>query len=127
MLIFDTSVIIDIERKNEETLQRLKKIKEKYQSPGFLSFISYFELMEGLKKQGLEDSEARELIEEFKVLKASKRTALELAELKIKTEKNGNKLPLADLLIAAQAKENNFVIVTKDNDFRKIDVRTEFI
>lgn len=127
MLIFDTSVVIDIERKNEETLQRLKEIKEKYQSPGFLSFISYFELMEGLKKQGLEDSEARELIEEFKVLKASKRTALELADLKIKTEKNGNKLPLADLLIAAQAKENNFVIVTKDNDFRKIDVRTEFI
>ncbi len=127
MLIFDTSVVIDIERKDEETLLRLKEIKEKYQSPGFLSFISYFELMEGLKKQGLEDSKAREFIETFNVLKASKKTALELADLKIESERQGNKVPLADLLIAAQARENDFVVVTKDNHFKKIDVKTEFV
>ena len=127
MLIFDTSVVIDIERKDEETLLRLKEIKEKYQSPGFLSFISYFELMEGLKKQGLEDSKAREFIETFNVLKASKKTALELADLKIESDRQGNKVPLADLLIAAQARENDFVVVTKDNHFKKIDVKTEFV
>jgi len=127
MLIFDTSVVIDIERKEEQTLNRLKEIKEKYQSPGFLSFISYFELMEGLKKQGLEDSEAREFIENFNVLSASKKTALGLADLKIESESRGYKIPLADLLIAAQAKENDFVVVTKDNHFEKIDVKTEFI
>ncbi len=127
MLIFDTSVVIDIERKNEQTLERLKEIKQKYQSPGFLSFISYFELIEGLKKRGLEDSEAREFIENFNVLSAGKKTALELADLKIESEKQDNKTPLADLLIAAQARENDFVVVTKDNHFKKIDVKTEFI
>ena len=127
MLIFDTSVIIDIERKDQKTIEQLKEIKQKYQSPGFLSFISYFELLEGLKKQNLEDSEAREFIENFKVLKASKKTAIELADLKIRSEKDGNKIPLADLLIAAQAKENDFVVVTKDDHFNNIDVKTEFI
>ena len=51
----------------------------------------------------------------------------ELADLKIKTEKKRNKLPLSNFSIAAQAKENNFVIVTKDDDFKKIDIRIEFV
>lgn len=127
MLIFDTSVIIDIERKDEHTKERLKEIKRKYESPGFLSFISYFELLEGIKRQGLEESEARKFIENFKVLEATKKTARELADLKIETDDEGNRIPLADLLIAAQAKENDFVVITKDNHFKKIDVRTEFI
>jgi len=127
MLIFDTSVIIDIERKDERTIRRLEEIKRRYQSPGFLSFISYFELLEGFKRQGLEDSEAREFIENFKVLAATKKTARELADLKIKTDDEGNKVPLADLLIAAQAKEYDFVVITKDNHFKKLDVKTEFI
>lgn len=127
MLIFDTSIIIDIERKDERTMRRLEEIKQKYQSPGFLSFISYFELLEGFKRQGLEDSEAREFIENFKVLEATKKTARELADLKIKTDDEGNKIPLADLLVAAQAKEFDFVVITKDDHFKKLDVRTEFI
>ncbi len=127
MLIFDTSVVIDIERNDDQTKKRLEEIKQKYHAPGFLSFISYFELMEGLKKQGLENSKARDFIENFEVLNASKETAREVADLKIQTENEGNKIPLADLLIAAQAKENDFVVVTKDRHFKDIDVKTEFI
>ncbi len=127
MLIFDTSVVIDIERNDDQTKKRLEEIKQKYHAPGFLSFISYFELMEGLKKQGLENSKARDFIENFEVLNASKETAREVADLKIQTEREGNKIPLADLLIAAQAKENDFVVVTKDRHFKDIDVKTEFI
>jgi len=47
--------------------------------------------------------------------------------LKIESEGQGNKVPLADLLIAAQARENDFVVVTKDIHFKKIDVKTEFV
>lgn len=75
----------------------------------------------------MEDSEAREFIENFKVLEATKKAARELADLKIETDDEGSNIPLADLLIAAQAKENDFVVITKDNHFKKIDVRTEFI
>lgn len=127
MLIFDTSVIIDIERKDEHTMERLEEIKQKYRAPGFLSFISYFELLEGIKRQELENTEAREFIENFNVLNATKKTARELADLKIQTDSEGKKIPLADLLIAAQAKENDFVVITKDKHFKDIDVRSEFI
>ena len=44
-----------------------------------------------------------------------------MADLKYKYEKKGIVVPLADLIIASIAIENNAVLVTSDKDFEKIE------
>ena len=60
-------------------------------------------------------------INEFKCLKASSMTAQILAELKNKYEKKGITMGLADLIIASHTIEGNFVLVTNDKAFEKVD------
>src|SRR3989344_4688224 len=115
-LIFDTSILIDIERKNKETIDKIKELRKMYPSPAKIGFISYFEFLLGLKDKSPKNKEmSKEFIEKFNVLQTTKNTADTLVILKQRYE-----LPLADLLIAAQTLENNGILITKDNDFKKI-------
>jgi len=66
-------------------------------------------------------------VHKFNMLKVSKRTAEILAELKQKYDKNGEMLPLADLLIASQTIENGGILVTLDTDFRRIEELNKLI
>ncbi|MBI4163797.1 MAG: PIN domain-containing protein, partial [Candidatus Aenigmarchaeota archaeon] len=81
-----------------------------------ITFISYFEFLYGIRKKDIRNKEkAISFIEEFSIIQTTKTTAGILVWLKEKYE-----LPLADLLIASQAIENQSVLITKDNDFDKI-------
>ena len=62
-----------------------------------------------------------DFLNNFIYLHITKKTAEILAELKLNYDNKGLKLPLADLLIAAQTKENNFTLVTKDSHFETIE------
>ncbi len=115
-LVFDTSVIIDLEKRNADTIEKLKEIIHLYPEKPAIAFISYFEFLYGLRKKDVRNKEkAIAFIEEFPIIQTTKTTAGILVWLKEKYE-----LPLADLLIASQAIENQSVLVTKDNDFDKI-------
>ena len=48
-LIFDTSIIIDIERGNKETINSIKELKDLYPAPAKITFITYFEFLYGLR------------------------------------------------------------------------------
>ncbi len=115
-LIFDTSILIDIDRGNKEIINKINELRNMYPSPAKIGFISYFEFLLGLKDKSDKNKEkSKEFIEKFNILQTTVNTADNLVMLKQKYE-----LPLADLLIAAQTLEHNGVLLTKDRDFKDI-------
>ncbi|MBI2632477.1 type II toxin-antitoxin system VapC family toxin [Candidatus Pacearchaeota archaeon] len=115
-LIFDTSILIELERGNREIIAKINEIRKIYPTPAKISFISYFEFLYGLKEKSEKNKErALAFIEKFSILQTTKITAHNLVSLKAKYE-----FPLADLLIAAQTMEESAILLTKDKDFEDI-------
>ncbi|MBS3168486.1 type II toxin-antitoxin system VapC family toxin [Candidatus Woesearchaeota archaeon] len=122
ILVLDTSILIDIERKREETIEKLEELSKRYPSPARITFISEFELMVGIKEQVQKKQEQTiSFLNKFTKIQTSEKTAEILANLKYKYDKKGIVIPLADLLIATLVIENNFYLITKDEDFSKIE------
>jgi len=115
-LILDTSILIELERRNKEVIEGLDKARKIYPAPAKIGFVQYFEFMYGLRKKSPKNKDkSKEFVERFEVLQTTKITAEILIMLKEKYE-----LPLADLLIASQVLENKGILITKDRDFDKI-------
>jgi len=127
-LVLDTSILVDIERKRNETVKKLEEISKNHFLPPRITFINYFEFYEGIIEKNIKNkSVLMVFINKFMCLRASSRTAEILANLKHKYGKKGITFGLADLIIAAQVIENNATLVTKDNVFEKIEEMDKII
>ena len=121
-LLLDTSILIGMQRKEKEIIEKLNELKKIHFQPASISFISYFEFYYGLIEKSIKNRQVMmDFINKFNCLKASSITAEILAELKNKYEKKGIVIGLADLIVASQAKENNMLLVSTDKTFEKID------
>lgn len=116
-LSFDTSVLIELERENKDILSRVQKLKETYPASPKIPFISYYEFLHGTRNRNLTNkAKAEAFIDLFEVLAVTKTTAKILSQFKEKYE-----LPFPDLFIAAQTKEQDAILVTRDKDFERIE------
>ncbi len=115
-LILDTSIVIEIEKRNIEVIKKLKELRKLYPSPPKISFISYFEFLYGIRNKSIKNKEKSLIfLNNLEVLHTTNRTADILVLLKEKYE-----LSLADLFIASQVLEDKGILVTKDKDFSSI-------
>ena len=122
MLLLDTSILIEIQRKDKAVIHKIEELKKIHFQPASISFINYFEFYSGLIDKNIKNKQIMiEFINKFNCLKASSITAQILAELKNKYEKKGIAIGLADLIVASQVKEYNMTLVTRDKTFEKID------
>ncbi|HLC56774.1 MAG TPA: type II toxin-antitoxin system VapC family toxin [Candidatus Nanoarchaeia archaeon] len=120
-LVLDTSILIDIEHNNKLVLKNIGIIKKEHPDTIYITMISYFEFLLGIKeKKQHNQKKALEFLELFPVLSAGKLTATYLADLKYKYDKQGLLMSLADLLIASQVIENNMTLITRDRSFERI-------
>lgn len=116
-LIFDTSVIIEIERENKDFIQKVIELKKSYPRLPKIPFIVYYEFIHGIRKRNLKNKiKAEKIINAFDVIHTTNKTARNLSYLKDKYE-----FPLADLLVVSQVMEINGILVTRDKDFDKIE------
>ncbi|MEK6830154.1 MAG: type II toxin-antitoxin system VapC family toxin [Nanoarchaeota archaeon] len=116
ILIFDTSILIELERGNSEIIKKISELRKVYPAPARISFISYFEFLYGLRKRSEKNRDKSiKFVERFDIIQTSKETAEILVNLKQNYE-----LPLSDLLIASHVREIKGILVTKDNDFKEI-------
>jgi len=120
--LLDTSILIAIEKKERHILEKIRNLAGLDNHPPQISFITYFEFLLGIKAKLSHNQErALEFLDRFHCLKASRVTAEIMAGLKYRYEKNGMTIPLADLIIASQVKENNLTIITRDKIFSRIE------
>jgi len=121
-LVFDTSILIAIERGDKETISRLGDLYKSYQSSPQLTFISFFEYLIGLKIRKSKSFQTNLIfLKKFNVLHTTISSAEILSDLKIKYDRKGISLSLADLLSASIVIDNSLTLVTKDKDFEKIE------
>ena len=121
-LALDTSVLIELERRNPIVINKLKDLSKSHALPPCLPFMSYYEFLRGLKLKKSKDYDKKlEFLNKFNILITSKKTAEILSDLRIKYDKLGATLPLADFLIASQVIENDMTLVTRDRDFERIE------
>ena len=121
-LVFDTSILIAIERGDKETMNRLENLYRSHPSSPQLTFISFFEYLTGLKLIKNKSFQNNLMfLKKFNILQTTNSSAEILSDLKIKYDKKGMSLPLADLLSASIVIDNSLILVTKDRDFEKIE------
>src|SRR3989344_7327011 len=121
-LVLDTSILIDIERRKEVTLEKLRQIILIHQQPAKITFVNQFEFLLGIKEREPKNKEkAIAFLNQFLGINTTKLTAGILSDLKYKYDKIGKNLSLTDLLITSLVIENNMVLLTKDKDFEKIE------
>jgi predicted nucleic acid-binding protein len=121
-LVFDTSILIAIERGDKDTINRLEELHKSYPSSPQLTFISFFEYLIGLKIIKNKSSQNNLIfLKKFNVLQTTVSSAEILSDLKIKYDKKGISLSLADLLSASIVIDSGLTLVTKDKEFEKIE------
>jgi len=121
-LAFDTSILVEIEKRNETIIRELENLSKIHPLPAQLPFMSYFEFLIGLKKRRPKKyEELIKFLNNFNILQTTNKTAEILSDLKIKYDSQGIALSLTDLLIASQVIENQLIIVTRDKDFERIE------
>ena len=121
-LVFDTSILIAIERGDKEAINELENLYKSHPSSPQLTFISFFEYLTGLKIRKNKSFQNNLIfLKKFNVLHTTNSSAEILSDLRIKYDQKGITLSLADLLSASIVIDNNLVLVTKDKDFEKIE------
>lgn len=120
-LILDTSILIDLEKGNQETTHKIETLSRIHPSQPCISFMTYTEFLIGMETVG-EKKKAKlyEFLMNFTVMHTTRETALILSRLKHDYDKKGKKKSLTDIFIASQAIEHNMKLVTKDKDFEEI-------
>ncbi|MBS3157796.1 type II toxin-antitoxin system VapC family toxin [Candidatus Woesearchaeota archaeon] len=127
-LVFDSSLLIEIEKRNKDILEKLKEYMELYPAAPQITFMNYFEFYYGIQdKQAHNKEKALAFINNLDIIYVTKKTAEILSDLKRKYEKLGKAIALADLLIASQVIENKLILVTLDKDFERIEEMNKII
>ncbi len=120
-LLLDTSIVVELERKNEEIIKKIADLYQLHEGKASVSFITHFEVLLGIKKRSPKNqAEGVLFLNNFLCLPATQGTASILSDLKLKYDKKGVSISLANLIIASQARENNLLLVTMDKTFGKI-------
>lgn len=122
IMVFDTSILIDLQNNNLGTINYLKKLIKENPYPAKITVFNKFEFLTGLlEKPSKNEAAVKDFISSFGVINTTDNSSKFFAELKHKYAKKGKMLTLIDLLIAGLVIENNYVLITKDKDFERID------
>ena len=121
-LVFDTSVLIALQRKDDQVIAKLEELSKTYALTPYTTFLNIFEFLLGIKlKPPRNAKESVAFVRRFDILNTTERTSELMADLKLKYDRKGLVLPIADLIITSLVIENDMVLVTRDRDFEKIE------
>lgn len=126
--LLDTNICIYIIKKKPQVV--LKKLKSRSPNEIFISSITVAELEYGVAKSDYPEKNKLSLIEFlsiFNILSFDDRDAVEFGTIKAHLSRKGKIIGPMDLLISAQAKSKNLVLVTNNvKEFERIpDLRIE--
>ncbi len=121
-LVIDTSVLVCLEKGKKDVINSMENMRKSHPAPPCITFMTYFEFLFGLnERKPANKNESVSFLETFRFLSPTKTTAAILSSLKYKYERLGKPVPLADLMIASQAIENNMTLITADKTFLEIE------
>lgn len=120
--MLDTNICIYVQKNKNPNV--LKKFKENFSQLG-ISVITYAELLVGVENSECKEKNAESLEKLVKYLEITPfdvNAAKEYANIRAKLEKSGNRIGDNDMLIAANAKAENAILVTNNvREFERVD------
>ena len=123
MYLLDTNICIYIIKKRPPEV--LKTLKRKSEKEIYISSITIAELEYGVSKSSFPEKNKIALIEFlsiFNILPFSDKDASEYGLIRANLERIGKPIGSMDLLIAAQARSNGFILVTNNvKEFERVD------
>lgn len=111
-MIFDTGILIDILDGNESVRKRLEQFDEKIST----TVISKYELLKAPK-----EDKARDLLNALDVYSFDGTAPGAAAKIFKHLKGNGKMINELDILIASIAIAHDELLITKDNDFKRIE------
>ncbi|MBI2138715.1 type II toxin-antitoxin system VapC family toxin [Candidatus Woesearchaeota archaeon] len=117
MMLLDTSILIEIEKRNNFIIEQLKDIYDKRQDAPAVTSAVYAEFLFGFLKQ---KKSFPQILEVLECIEFDKSAARKFAELKMDLEKKGKEIPLFDLITASCAIVKNAMLVTLDAHFKAV-------
>ena len=121
MLVLDTNIIIEIERKNKKLLFFLRDYLGKYPTIPYISFPTYAEFYYNYVGRKMSDQErAKQSLEVYEIIHTTKRSSQLLAEIKYYLDRDGKSIPIFDAVIASIVLDNNAVLLTSDSHFKRV-------
>ncbi len=115
MFLLDSSVILEIINDTKKSKDIIPKLKGELLTTPF----SIYEIFLGLKRDELFILE--KLLNALKVINFDTNSSLIAVQIMKKLTDKGEKINLVDIFMASIAISNNFVLVSLDNDFKKVD------
>ncbi|MFW5751751.1 MAG: type II toxin-antitoxin system tRNA(fMet)-specific endonuclease VapC [bacterium] len=123
MYLLDTNICIYIIKKKPADV--LKTLKTKLKKNIYISSITIAELEYGIAKSQFPQKNKIALIEFlsiFNIIPFDDNDAVDFGEIKKELEKKGKIIGPMDLLLAAQAKSKNFILVTNNTkEFERVE------
>jgi len=119
----DTNIVTALLKKNKKVKKRIEEALES----GFditINAIAYYEIKRGLEKLGRIDKikEFEAICEDLEILLIDEKNILDYASnLWVNLSKKGLNIEDADILIASIAKVKDYILVSDDSDFEKIE------
>lgn len=117
MVIFDSSIIIDILRKKKTAMDLIESYAEKERMA--ITVINKYEILRGTTDKDL--SFVSELLSQFVIYDFEDFVIREAVKLYKKLAERGKIVNELDVLIAGIASANNETLITKDKDFLKFE------
>jgi predicted nucleic acid-binding protein len=124
MYCLDTNVIIDIFRGDEKIISKIEKY---WNEKIFITSITLCELYKGVYGHK-KIEEKLKILEDFltniEIICEDNTSCKEFGKIYQKLRNKGIKVGDFDILIASIIKSNNLTLITRDKDFKKIDIKT---
>lgn len=120
-VVLDTNVLIDRENGDKGTKEALLGLQNSHPDNIHLALPVvaeyYYGLIERSENKGEADMSA---LQRYSLLSLRMPTMIRFAEIKHRLDREGNKIPLFDTMIAANVIENDMTLVTYDRHFERV-------
>jgi tRNA(fMet)-specific endonuclease VapC len=117
MVILDTSIIIDLSRKQKYALDLIASYQEKEQIA--TTIITQYEMLRGTPEPYI--NYITELLNRFIILDFETDALDETVKIYKKLKEKGTLINELDIMIAGIAATNNQTLITKDKDFQNLE------
>lgn len=119
--IIDTSILIEIENNNQKIIEEINTLKKAPLSEISITLFSFCEFYYGAMEKNAKNKEiVKERLQQYRIITPTIETGIKFCEMMYALEKKGKKIAEFDAFIAAQAIENDSILITADKGFTTI-------
>lgn len=119
--LLDTSILIEIEKENQDIISRIARLDQKGHGEFYITFFNFCEFYYGaINKNERNKKRILDGLRKYRLLNTSEPAAIIFCKLLQELKKTGKQVAQFDLLIASIAIDSDLTLLTADKGFKEI-------